>query len=78
MARRKRKKKKTALTPATNLKNKYISRVIIKQTSAITIKKKDRKEDCQVILLVICMSTYLAPRGKPSGYSSGVRTPNHS
>lgn len=40
MARRKRKKKKTALTPATNLKNKYISRVIIKQTSAITIKKR--------------------------------------
>lgn len=44
MARRKRKKKKTALTPATNLKNKYISRVIIKQTSAITIKKKERKK----------------------------------
>lgn len=43
MARRKRKKKKTALTPATNLKNKYISRVIIKQTSAITIKKKRKK-----------------------------------
>lgn len=43
MARRKRKKKKTALTPATNLINKYISRVIIKQTSAITIKKRKKR-----------------------------------